>query len=146
MNSDRTLDLAIAQEVFQYEIGSVGSKSKVNSPGGCGTYGCEKLHWKDLQNYSENMEDTQELIEKLTSLEFSVDVSSYPKSRKWLTPPYKNAKVSEWVMTEGRHPYQCTICEYDLSLDAWIVVCDETANTPSEAVCLAALKAMRRET
>lgn len=92
--------------------------------------------------YSTDINAAWSVIEKLLEKEFSVQVSAYPKSRKWLTPPEtKEVHPREWKLEPGE-PYQCTICRYEPDCDAWIVECDPAGESAAHAICVAALIAL----
>lgn len=98
----------------------------------------------DAPNYSTDIASAWLVVEKLRSLGFSVDVSSYPNEREWLKPPYDNAPAPEWVLSKGTEYYQCSISRHEPDAFGWISVCDPLGETPSHAICLAALEALER--
>ena len=63
MEAGRKLDVLIVEKIFNYEWGTVGNKYIIKSPGGCVTYGCKRLHQKNMPNYSTDIADTWKLVE-----------------------------------------------------------------------------------
>lgn len=99
---------------------------------------CESL-FREVPFYGTEIGAAWEVVEKLRSMDLTVDVSSYPESREWLSSHYDGA-ANEWVLKKVTLYYQCSICKYEPIVGAWIGVCDPCANSAPEAICTAALE------
>lgn len=107
--------------------------------------GCLNFQKKDMSwSPSRNIGSAWEVVEKLVSLGYSVDVSSYPRDRKWLMPPYENAPAKEWTLRANEKDcHQCVISRYEKDAGCWIVHVDEPlAPTAPHTICLTALEAV----
>jgi hypothetical protein len=137
MMNNRELDVLVATKIMDwiYDSKYVHKFSRFDR-GRCDE--------SDIPTYSTSFQYAWEIVEKLRSLGFTVDISSYPASRKWLKPPYENAPGPEWVLTkDGALPYQCSISRHEPDFECWVTVCQASAKNPAEAVCLAALEAIK---
>lgn len=99
--------------------------------------------------YSTNLVAAWDVVENLRARGYSIKVSSYPTTRKWLKPPYKGAPSREWELVLGTPYYQTTICKQIIEntdvTQLWVVWSDAEGETPQHSICLAALEALHRE-
>lgn len=77
----RDLDRMVAEKVFGYEVGMVGDKFVYRSPGGCGTYECQRLHAKDLPEFSTDIAAAWPVVEKLKDR--VIDLLYHPEADAW---------------------------------------------------------------
>jgi hypothetical protein len=150
MKPGRELDRSIAESVMGFKnvhendsyidepgtefIGGMYISALVYQP-------CDDIpgYFLEVPKYSTDMDASWEVVEVLKNKGFTVDLSAYPIDREWLEPPYEGAKSKEWVLKRTNIFYQCRISEYDASCGGWIHVIDQSGDTPSYTICLAAL-------
>lgn len=130
------LDLLVAEKVMGWTKGHIHEGEVMMLP----PNPSENEAYQSPPAFSTNLENAWEVVEKLRSMNLSIDVHAYPEGRKWLKP---NEDESEWVLTPATTFYQSTICKEEDHGGCWFVLCDAEGTNPAHAICLAALEALK---
>jgi hypothetical protein len=149
--TNREIDVQIAEKLFGakveflnqrygWRVDYVADNNECNDP----NLAMDMVDGWKLKHYSRDIKSAFQVVEKLRTAGYTVDLSSYPEEREWLQSPYDNAPAKEWVLKRGPDYYQCRLSKYE-KFCGWICVCDPIGSSPAEVICMAALEALESQ-